>query len=165
MSERSCRTEGGASCGRCCIDLAIRVPEIKKPAGVPCPKLEDDGFGGHQCSIYDQQRPNLCEGYLCGWRVGELGDNDRPDKSGVLVTPVEPQEETVNAILKVREAGYALWLVKKTHGTDVPEDRLKSALRRLGKHAVIIEKNNFVGGPNKAVRIFLRWIQRDRRDR
>ncbi len=67
------------ACSACCHRLG--VPEIEKPAQTLCPHLHEKGFS---CTIY-AQRPHSCAVYACSWLRGMGDDEDRPDKSGVLV--------------------------------------------------------------------------------
>jgi hypothetical protein len=76
VPDRSC-----GSCTVCCRDPVIDVPELKKPPGVTCPNCTGKG-----CKIYDS-RPKVCREYHCVWRMAllQLGDEWRPDRSGVVV--------------------------------------------------------------------------------
>jgi hypothetical protein len=78
-------------CTVCCTIKAVVSDAFVKPPGVRCAYCADAG-----CSIY-QQRPDVCAGYQCGWRfLPWLPQRLRPDRSGVIVDPIEPP------------AGYAL---------------------------------------------------------
>lgn len=67
-------------CRACCQELKIDTPELKKKAGALC-----SHHAGAGCGIYDS-RPPVCRQFLCGWRLDEaLGDEWRPDLSGVLL--------------------------------------------------------------------------------
>ncbi len=68
------------NCQACCTVLPIK--QLNKPAGTPCPKLCAEG-----CSIH-ATRPQVCRGWNCSWLDGELGLDDRPDKSGAVVWTV-----------------------------------------------------------------------------
>jgi hypothetical protein len=74
----------GRSCGNCvvcCYVPDIDSPELKKPPGVVCANCT-----GKACAIYET-RPHICREFYCGWWYSpELGDNWRPDRSGVLMT-------------------------------------------------------------------------------
>ena len=63
--------------------IAHGIPELGKPAGVPCAYLRPGG-----CAIYES-RPIVCQRYSCLWLQGYLGDEDRPDKLGVLFVAFE----------------------------------------------------------------------------
>lgn len=76
-------------CRACCTVLGI--PEIQKPAGQPCPHECPGG-----CSIY-ASRPKPCQDYECLWRQGLMGDEMRPDRSGIVV------DAPASRILFVRE--------------------------------------------------------------
>jgi hypothetical protein len=75
----------GRDCGDCtvcCVELAIDDPELSKPDEVPCPHL--DACGG--CAIY-ASRPRTCATWFCGWRLLNLSDAMRPDRSRALLVP------------------------------------------------------------------------------
>jgi hypothetical protein len=75
MTERTC-----GECYRCCVAFGIR--ELKKHQDQSCRR--DDGRNPTaRCSIYGD-RPACCRDYLCLWREGHFGEDDRPDKSGVI---------------------------------------------------------------------------------
>jgi hypothetical protein len=74
-------------CKACCVELKIDVPELRKKARVPCRHLTQS-----RCGIY-ARRPPVCRHFLCGWRLfEELGDDWRPDRSGVLALRKAPDE-------------------------------------------------------------------------
>jgi hypothetical protein len=75
----------GRDCGGCtvcCVALPIETAELRKLPGVACGHC-----GPRGCTIYDARFP-VCHDYHCGWRqLPQLGEEWRPDKSGVLVSP------------------------------------------------------------------------------
>jgi hypothetical protein len=80
------------SCGECvvcCQWLDIETEGLSKKAGVLCQHCHGGG-----CGIY-QTRPKLCRNFFCGWRlIPSLGDDWRPDKSGVMILVVtEPPRQ------------------------------------------------------------------------
>lgn len=66
-------------CTACC--MALEVSELKKPNGVMCQ------HAGNGCSIYPE-RPKSCKAYLCGWKIGMGLPEQRPDKLGLVLSPV-----------------------------------------------------------------------------
>lgn len=74
MAERPC-----GECTACCTVLAIA--ELDKPAGVPCEHLGDRG-----CGIY-AARPKACREFQCAWRIGVGTVEQRPDRTGVVLSP------------------------------------------------------------------------------
>lgn len=74
----------GRECGECtacCVVLNIDSPEFQKPPGKPCTHLRERGG----CAIHATLYPT-CRAYHCGWRyIAGLGDDWRPDRSGVLI--------------------------------------------------------------------------------
>ena len=76
LATRDC---GG--CTACCITLKVDTPDLKKPAGTPCPQLTATG-----CSIH-AHRPTICRTWFCAWRrLAALPDEARPDRSGLIVS-------------------------------------------------------------------------------
>jgi hypothetical protein len=73
----------GRDCGDCkvcCTTVVIDTPEMQKLPGSACRHC-----AASPCDIYET-RPELCRKYFCGWRrLADLGDEWRPDKSGVLM--------------------------------------------------------------------------------
>ena len=59
----------------------LRVDELRKLGGVPCPKLGSPGSG---CSIHST-RPGICRRYQCLWLQGRLEEEDRPDRLGAVL--------------------------------------------------------------------------------
>ena len=67
------------NCSLCCKLQAI--PELDKPADKWCQHCRP-GKGG--CSIYND-RPNVCQAYMCLWLDGLLGDEWQPTSSKIVV--------------------------------------------------------------------------------
>ena len=74
----------GRECGECtscCVFLLIEDGDFKKPADKACSHMVEKGG----CKIY-AERPSVCQSWHCAWRfMGQLGDEWRPDRSGVLL--------------------------------------------------------------------------------
>ncbi|NNL67008.1 MAG: hypothetical protein HKP30_12245 [Myxococcales bacterium] len=68
-------------CSLCC--TVLRVDELRKLGGVPCPELRAASQGGG-CSIH-ARRPAICRGYRCLWLQGKLDAQDRPDRLGAVL--------------------------------------------------------------------------------
>ncbi len=76
VKQRSC-----GECSVCCVVLNVDTEEFQKLPGIACAHL---GAGGG-CAIHGT-RYAICRAYHCGWRfLGALGEDWRPDKSGVLI--------------------------------------------------------------------------------
>lgn len=68
-------------CGGCTVCCTVKgIGELQKPAGEDCPHMAPDR---QSCLIYGRH-PKSCRGYHCAWRAGFLGDEQRPDRVGVL---------------------------------------------------------------------------------
>ena len=74
------RTCGG--CVECCRVIPLDLPELAKPTGELCAYCVD----GAGCAVH-AIRPQTCRVWFCLWRVVELSDDWRPDRSGVIVRP------------------------------------------------------------------------------
>jgi len=76
VTQRNC-----GECSVCCVALNVDTPEFQKQPGVACTHLCEGGG----CAIHATRYP-VCRVYHCGWRyLGILGEDWRPDKSGVLI--------------------------------------------------------------------------------
>lgn len=73
MTHREC-----GDCNECCI--LLRITELDKEADVACEHLSN-----HRCSIYDD-RPRSCRKFECLWLKGEVPEDLRPDRSGVMIS-------------------------------------------------------------------------------
>lgn len=78
LRERQC-----GECSGCC--TVFDIPVLDKAAGDTCKHVGTSGG----CSIYGE-RPQPCQDYQCGWRVGIGALDDRPDRIGVVLTPTPP---------------------------------------------------------------------------
>ena len=76
------RTCGG--CSECC--EIIGVPALRKPELHRCEHQCETG-----CGIYTN-RPDDCREFECGWLVGHLEEDDRPDKLGLIFVMTEDGE-------------------------------------------------------------------------
>lgn len=74
----------------------LRVDELGKLGGTPCPKLRPGGG----CSIHPT-RPAICRAYRCLWLRGGLDEVDRPDGLGAVV---DVTSEGGSPLLAIREA-------------------------------------------------------------
>lgn len=71
---RTCGT-----CAACC--KWPQIPELSKPAMVPCSRLRSCGHG---CESYEE-RPTQCVTYKCSWLRGIGAEADRPNRCGVMI--------------------------------------------------------------------------------
>ncbi|USN98833.1 MAG: hypothetical protein H6810_11840 [Phycisphaeraceae bacterium] len=73
----------GRDCGTCRACCTVfDVPDVDKPRNVLCPHADRTG-SDLGCTIYTD-RPDVCRAFECAWKQGLAGENDRPDKLGVL---------------------------------------------------------------------------------
>lgn len=75
MDKRVC-----GNCQACCTTLS--VTDIAKPKHTRCPSQCAAG-----CAVY-ASRPQSCRLYKCSWLEGHGQEDDRPDKSGVIMETV-----------------------------------------------------------------------------
>jgi hypothetical protein len=96
----------GRECGTCticCTLEAIDDSELQKPSGTMCKNCT-----GSDCGIHPM-RPVACREFFCGWRIMDgLGDNWRPDLSGVYITS---KNDGMPPAYQGRE-GVAVWLAR-----------------------------------------------------
>lgn len=85
QSNRSC-----GECDACCVWLDVEDEGIAHTRGVRCPRLGDDG----KCQSYDE-RPRTCRDFECLWLVGFGGEEDRPDRLGVILHLMPPTSGVV----------------------------------------------------------------------
>jgi hypothetical protein len=70
-------------CAVCCVITEISEDNFHKCANYPCEYLNNEGYG---CSLFGKkEKPNRCTEYECAWLRGFGGDNDRPDKSNIML--------------------------------------------------------------------------------
>ena len=76
VSGREC-----GECTACCVNLHIEDEGFTKPGDQACSHMVVKGG----CKIY-ATRPSVCQDWHCAWRfMAQLGDEWRPDRSGVLL--------------------------------------------------------------------------------
>lgn len=94
------------SCHECCVHLGIE--ELHKYGGSTCRHL-DASLPEKKCRIYNR-RPTACITYSCMWRNGLIGEDGRPDKSGVLTTMYLVDGQTIASVhvTNTDKAGKAL---------------------------------------------------------
>ena len=85
LDKRSC-----GECVACCVYL--KISELNKPGLTPCQHLKEL-TGEHTCSteggcsVYED-KPTVCRDYRCLWLNGHGAEEDRPDKSGLLMDTI-----------------------------------------------------------------------------
>ena len=95
LPDRTC-----GACVECCRVIPLDLPELAKPTGELCGYCVD----GAGCSVH-AIRPQTCRVWFCLWRVVELSDDWRPDRSGVIVRP-DGVEEGVITLYVVRQTDF-----------------------------------------------------------
>lgn len=89
------------SCTACCTYFSIKV--LDKAPLVPCPALVDGctncwtGPTEKNCTRYED-RPDVCGDYNCMWIYGNGEEEDRPDKSGMLLDNATPVANVLRAL-------------------------------------------------------------------
>ncbi|RTL06409.1 hypothetical protein EKK58_05510 [Candidatus Dependentiae bacterium] len=66
-------------CTECCTIIGVR--SLNKLPGQRCKFVGESG-----CKTYPN-RPQECRQFYCFWRFGYMDDEDRPDKSGIVLNP------------------------------------------------------------------------------
>jgi hypothetical protein len=87
-------------CGECTACCTVtHVPELQKPIRVTCNHCKAG------CSIYED-RPASCRAYACAWLQGDLKEDMRPDKIGVMF---EKHGTNIVAALRHPHPGNGQW--------------------------------------------------------
>lgn len=89
-------------CTACCVHMA--VDSIGKPEGEPCKAIRPEG-----CAMYNK-RPKDCKEFYCVWAQGQLPDDHRPDKLGILFYLVSPTDLSRDVR---RRFDVDLWVAKE----------------------------------------------------
>jgi len=93
-------TAAGRRCGPCSMCCTVlRVDELGKLGGTPCPKLAAAGGCGIHAS-----RPSVCRAYRCAWLEGKFREDDRPDRLGAVVD-FAPRGAGSELVIVEREPG------------------------------------------------------------
>jgi hypothetical protein len=74
-------------CTACCTILEVQDP-LKKGHYEKC--VHESG----KCDIY-KDRPKDCRTWRCGWHIGFLGEDGRPDKLGVMIDATKDSKAIV----------------------------------------------------------------------
>ncbi len=115
MANRQC-----GECTVCCVVLPI-TEFGGKPRNVPCEKLCASG-----CSIHNlPEHPQVCRDYRCEWLEGNVQEDYRPDKLGVVFWIGDP--DTFGGVLKT------VLRVNETRPRAITEQqsRIDSIVRRI----------------------------------
>ena len=77
-------SEASRDCGSCTLCCKVlEATALQKPAGIWCKHC----LPGKGCGIYETRFP-ICRTYFCGWHtLAMLGEDWRPDRSGIIVSP------------------------------------------------------------------------------
>ena len=111
------------TCTECCTALA--VPELEKAQGERCRHLVAPG----KCGIYET-RPTSCRAYSCGWLVGALGSQDRPDRTGFIL-----EAQTIQGASEKEPAGL---VIRETRAGASLRERAQAVIRRVKDERVVI---------------------------
>mgnify|MGYP001561024974 CR=1 FL=1 len=152
IQERSC-----GNCRACCTPLGIT--ELNKAPGIPCRHLVKGDCGG--CGIYET-RPLECREYFCGWRCG-IGDlNQRPDHSGVLLTPRENRADIIEGLPEISFVAHEVWrkAFRRPAAVDLMTDVASRGFIVFAIHGPELERCQ-VMGPEDLVYEAAQWCKRN----
>lgn len=88
------------ACVECCRFIPLDLPELSKPTGSLCAYCVD----ARGCTVHEV-RPQTCRTWFCVWRIVELSEDWRPDRSGVIVRP-DGLERGEITLYVVRRTGF-----------------------------------------------------------
>lgn len=122
------------TCSACCTALAVH--KLDKPTYTPCVHQCGDG-----CGIYNQ-RPGACRDFQCLWLQGHLGEEDRPDKLGVIFCATDHPD-----------VGRATMLVECADGA-LQANAIRHAITRLATKTPVVLMSKTGGSivPKRAAR-------------
>ena len=126
LVDRPGRTCG--DCRLCCKLLAVgkdeRPDDFKKPQGKWCEHCFDGG-----CRIY-ATRPEDCKTYECTWLRGVFDEDDRPDKSRVVVS-LEHGDSVTDFRGRVIQGPTPVWCVYESIPGASKRGRAKKIVEEL----------------------------------
>lgn len=133
------------NCRACCI--ALKVDDVPKEEWQRCVHLGNLG-----CKIYSK-RPDSCRAFACGWLQGMGGKTDRPDRLGVIITPVSSTDLGDHAIVHEVIPG------------SMQKPRVRALLGELIKHTIAFEirrdsMRKLIGAPPHLLRPLMEKAQR-----
>lgn len=113
----------GKSCGPCtACCYTVPVSEIGVKAFARCPHLAGPPSSKIGCEIYPN-RPRSCRTWSCSWLIGELGDEYRPDRLGIVLDPLPDV-----AIIDGKEVVAAQFWVMRGHEDDWQQERARALI-------------------------------------
>ena len=122
-------------CRACCTALQVEMADGSlKPEWKRCAHL-----GVLGCKVYSK-RPLSCASFRCGWLQGMGGREDRPDRLGVIITPVTTEGMGEHA------------MVHEMHAGAMQKPRVRLLLGELVKHTIVFHirgdsMRRLIGGP------------------
>lgn len=146
MSEEPVLQNSCGTCIACCYALSFHAEEgLKKKAGDMCPNCTGTG-----CRIYET-RFKLCRLFLCAWRkLPMLGEEWRPDKSGVMMIEVEGDDIPV----AYRDAGVGIEFLMLKDETIITRPGFSEYVATLVSRRVAVFMG-LIGGPKTVINQFL----------
>lgn len=109
------------SCEMCCVYTEIREGDFFKPACTGCPLLDRSSPSAHGCSVHStSKQPRACAEFECSWLRGFGGENDRPDKNGVMVSVNQVDGKNWVFVMDIKKNGH------KTTGKKIILDMVKT---------------------------------------
>lgn len=118
-------------CTACC--HWFEIEEFNKEQYDPCPKLKGEP-GCNNCTIYDT-RPKMCKDYICAWLYGYGNEEDRPDKSGIMMDNIEWIPGSIIA--------KQLW--RSAYATKKGEDCIKRISNQMDKPVFVLRSGKLRG--------------------
>lgn len=88
------------SCSECC--YAFGVHELGKPTFAPCEHIRAGEHGS--CGVYET-RPPSCRDFSCLWLQGQLEEEHRPDKVGIVFATADLEEDLTVLLAYVNKPG------------------------------------------------------------
>lgn len=129
-------------CSACCVWFDFDINGTHKPMQTPCKELCNEMDGTHSCNgtnncgIYET-RPKPCREYICAWLYGYGNEEDRPDKSGIMLDNIE----------WVPGAIVAKQMWRSAYATKAGEGAIRRISEQMDKPVLILSTNWVIGKP------------------
>lgn len=124
-------------CKACC--TALKVDELPKAEWQRCKHVGPLG-----CKIH-RTAPASCRVYACGWLQGMGGRDDRPDRLGVVISPMVTEELGEHALVHEMRPGA------------LQSPRARHIVSQLVRHCIVFDiqrdsMRKLIGGPPEQLR-------------
>ena len=147
MSESSKPARSCGGCTACC--KVFSISELAKPEGVWC-KHCNVGSG---CKIY-ARRPKECKDFRCMWLLGHGTEQERPDKTRLVLDFIRDVEHGPFVALRVTELTLGTLqspVAKREMARALSQGYFVYRVTALGKESILVRKGEPIPPVAKAL--------------